>query len=428
MCSRIEVIYFLSALYSTNHFTHHVIKKIMLMLLKLQKSIQKFIKLIVSMLLGSTLAFSSASNAVTIIPDPPQINAKGFILIDFTTGKVIAEGNADMQLAPASLTKMMTSYIIGKELENGNIANDDNVMISENAWAKNFPESSKMFIEVGTEVSVNLLNQGIIVASGNDACVAMAEHIAGSESAFADLMNAHAEQLGMPSSFFENSHGLDSALHMTTPRDMATLASAIIREIPNEYIIYKQKSFTYNNIKQYNRNSLLWDKSLNVDGMKTGHTSNAGYSLVTSATKGDMRLVTVVMGADSVRARKVESKKLLNYGFRFFETITPYKAGEKFATNRIWMGDKEKVDLGILLDTTMTIPRGQRKNLKATFELTQQLTAPLAKGSVVGKLFLQLDGEDIAQYPLVTLQEVNEGKFFSKIMDYIKLFIAPLFE
>ena len=396
--------------------------------LKFKKSARTLINFLSKTLLSSTLALSSISYAIAIIPDAPQINAKGFILVDFTTGKVIAEGNADMQLAPASLTKMMTSFIIGKELENGNISNSDKVMISENAWAKNFPDSSKMFIEVGTEVPVNLLNQGIIVASGNDACVAMAEHIAGSESAFADLMNAHAEQIGMSSSFFENSHGLDSSSHMTTPRDMATLASAIIREVPKEYAIYKQKSFTYNNIKQYNRNSLLWDKSLNVDGMKTGHTSNAGYSLVTSATKGDMRLVTVVMGTDSERARKVESKKLLNYGFRFFETITPYKAGEKFATNRIWMGDKEQVDLGILLDTPITIPRGQRKNLKANFELNQQLTAPLAKGTVVGKLFLQLEGEDIAQYPLVTLQEVNEGSFFSKIIDYIKLFFAQLFE
>jgi len=377
-----------------------------------------------SILFSTTLTLTPIAHAISVIPDAPQINAKGFILIDHTTGKVIAEGNADAQLAPASLTKMMTSYIIGKELESGNIKNDDLVMISENAWAKNFPDSSKMFIEVGTEVSVNLLNQGIIVASGNDACVAMAEHIAGSESAFADLMNAHAEQLGMSSSFFENSHGLDSTEHMTTPRDMATLARAIIREVPEEYAIYKQKSFTYNKIKQYNRNSLLWDKSLNIDGMKTGHTSNAGYSLVTSATKGNMRLVTVVMGTASERARKVESKKLLNYGFRFFETITPYKAGEKFVSNRVWMGDRETVDLGISLDTPITIPRGQKKNLEANFELNQQLTAPLAKGTVVGTLFLQLDGKDVAKYPLVTLNEVNEGSLFSRLVDYVKLQFA----
>jgi D-alanyl-D-alanine carboxypeptidase (penicillin-binding protein 5/6) len=380
-----------------------------------------FMTLISSALLSASFVISPLAQAITIIPDAPKINAKGFILIDFTTGKVIAEGNADTQLAPASLTKIMTSYIIGKELENGNVNNSDKVMISENAWAKNFPDSSKMFIEVGTEVSVNLLNQGIIVASGNDACVAMAEHIAGSESAFADLMNAHAEQLGMSSSFFENSHGLDSTSHMTTPRDMATLAIALIRDVPEEYAIYKQKSFTYNNIKQYNRNTLLWDKSLNVDGMKTGHTSNAGYSLVTSATKNDMRLVTVVMGTESERARKVESKKLLNYGFRFFETITPYKAGEKFVANRIWMGDKENVNLGVVTDTPITIPRGQRDKLNANIELNQTLKAPLAKGSLVGTLFLQLDGNDIAKYPLVTLEEVNEGSLFSRLVDYVKL-------
>jgi D-alanyl-D-alanine carboxypeptidase (penicillin-binding protein 5/6) len=369
------------------------------------------------------LLFTNVSLAAPIIPNPPEINAKGYILIDYTTGKVIAEGNADAQLEPASLTKMMTSYIIGKELQAGNISNDDKVLISETAWAQNpvFAGSSLMWIEAGSEVPVKLLNQGIIVASGNDACVAMAEHIAGSESAFADLMNAHAEQLGMSSSYFENSHGLHSNNHITTPRDMAILARAIVRDVPEEYKIYKQKSFTYNKIKQYNRNSLLWDKSLNVDGMKTGHTSQAGYSLVASATKNDMRLISVVMGTKSERARKVESKKLLNYGFRFFETIIPYKAGEKFVANKVWMGDIDKVDLGILSDTPITIPRGQRKNLQANFKLERQLKAPIAKGEVVGKLFLQLNGEDIAEYPLVTLQEVNEGSLFSRLVDYVKL-------
>ncbi len=371
---------------------------------------------------GLLLATSSVvATAANIIPSAPKINAEGFILLDHTTGHVIAQGNADVQLEPASLTKMMTSYIIGKEIETGNISLDDKVLISENAWAKKFPDSSKMFIEVGTEVPVELLNQGIIVASGNDACVAMAEHIAGSESAFADLMNAHAEQLGMLGSNFQNSHGLHGTEHYTTPRDMATLASALITDVPNEYAVYKQKHFTYNNIKQYNRNSLLWDKSMNVDGLKTGHHSKAGYNLVTSATKGGMRLVTVVMGAKSQQARKIESKKLLNYGFRFFETITPYKAGESFATNRVWMGDIKNVDLGILNDTAITIPRGQRKNLEANFKLDRQLKAPLAKGEVVGKVFLELDGEALAEYPLVTLQEVNEGSMFSRLVDYMKL-------
>lgn len=381
---------------------------------------------IISLIGLFSLSISSLSHAV-IMPDPPKINAKGHILIDYHTGKVISEENADMQLAPASLTKMMTSYIIGTEIKAGNIKTTDMVPISKNAWATGnpvFKGSSLMFLEVGTEVSVSDLNQGIIIASGNDACVAMAEHIAGSESAFADMMNAHAQQLGMTSSYFENSHGLDSTEHVTTPRDMATLGIALIRDVPEEYVLYKKKSFTFNNIKQHNRNSLLWDKSMVVDGIKTGHTSQAGYSLVTSATKGDMRLVSVVMGTESERARKVESKKLLNYGFRFFETFSPYKAGEKFASNRVWMGDIKEVDLGILTDTPITIPRGQRKNLKANFELDKQLKAPLSKGSVVGKVYLQLDGEDIAQYPLVTLQEVNQGGIFSRLVDYVKLQFA----
>ncbi len=370
-----------------------------------------------------TLSVSSFANAV-IIPDAPSINAKGHILIDYNTGKVISESNADVQLAPASLTKMMTSYIIGTEIASGNISPEDKVTISENAWATGnpvFKGSSLMFLEVGKEIPVKDLNNGIIVASGNDACVAMAEHIAGSEDAFADLMNAHAQQLGMSSSFFENSHGLDSTEHVTTPRDMATLGTALIRDVPEEYVLYKQKSFTFNNIKQHNRNGLLWDKSMNVDGIKTGHTSQAGYSLVTSATKGGMRLVSVVMGTDSERARKVESKKLLNYGFRFFETYTPYKAGDVLTTNRVWMGDVEEIVLGMLTDALVTIPRGQRKNLKATFELSRQLKAPIAKGEVVGTVFLQLNNEDIAQYPLISLKEINKGGIFSRLIDYVKL-------
>ncbi|MGB1197659.1 MAG: serine hydrolase [Thalassotalea sp.] len=381
-------------------------------------------KKLISLIGTLALTVCSASFAATIIPPPPKIDAKGHILIDYSTGKVIAEENSDVLLAPASLTKMMTSYIIGKELQNGNITENDKVKISENAWATGnpiFKGSSLMFLEVGKEVEVSLLNRGIIISSGNDACVAMAEHIAGSEGAFTDLMNAHAEQLGMSSSYFENSHGLDSQEHKTTPRDMATLASALIRDVPEEYALYKEKSFKYNNIPQYNRNRLLWDKSMNVDGLKTGHTSQAGYSLVTSATKGEMRLISVVMGTDSQRARTVESKKLLNYGFRFFETYTPYQAGEKFVSDRVWMGDTKQVDLGILESTPITIPRGNRKNLKANFELSRQLTAPLNKGEVVGTVFLQLNGEDIANYPLVTLQEVKEGGMFSRLVDYVKL-------
>jgi D-alanyl-D-alanine carboxypeptidase (penicillin-binding protein 5/6) len=367
------------------------------------------------------LSFSLFAQAVVIIPPAPSVAASGYILLDANTGDVIAEQNADMQLAPASLTKIMTMYVIGQELQAGNIALDDQVTISEKAWAKNFPDSSKMFIEVGTLVSVSDLMHGIVIQSGNDACVAMAEHIAGSEEAFASMMNAHAAKLGMNASHFVNSHGLHDSEHFTSPRDMALLSRALIRDNPEEYTLYSEKEFTYNGIRQYNRNSLLWDKALSVDGIKTGHTSDAGYSLITSATQGDMRLVSVVMGTDSERARKVENKKLLRYGFRFFESVEPYKAGHSFVAHRIYMGDRKTVDLGITQDVSLTIPRGQAKNLKANFIIDRQLQAPLQKGEVVGVLSLQIENETIADYPLVALQDVNEGGMFDKALDYFRL-------
>nr|WP_153912820.1 serine hydrolase [Shewanella sp. TC10] len=368
-----------------------------------------------------SVSFSSlAANAPMVMPNAPTVAAKAYVLMDYNSGRVIAESNAYESLNPASLTKMMTSYVIGHEVKVGNISLEDEVTISKKAWSKNFPDSSKMFIEVGKKVTVEDLNRGIIIQSGNDACVAMAEHIAGTEDGFVDLMNSWSKQLGMTQSYFENSHGLDSDNHKTTAYDMALLGAALIRDVPDEYRVYAEKSFTFNGIKQYNRNGLLWDNSLNVDGIKTGHTSGAGYNLVSSATNDGMRLITVVMGTNSESARKAESKKLLNYGFRFFETITPYKAGDTFVTQKIWYGDRETVDLGVVTDTPITINRGQAKNLEANFELTKPLTAPLAKGETVGRIFFQLNGKDIAEFPLVTLNEVNEGSWFSKLMDYFK--------
>ncbi len=368
--------------------------------------------------------FCLAANAAVVTPPPPNVDGEGFVLMDYDTGHVIASKNADMQIFPASLTKMMTTYVIGKELEAGNISMDDEVTISENAWAKKFPDSSKMFIEVGTQVKVADLIRGIIIQSGNDACVAMAEHVAGSEDAFASMMNAHAQSLGMTGSHFVNSHGLHDPEHYVTPSDMAILSRALVSETREIYDIYSEKEFSYNGIKQYNRNSLLWDKSLNVDGIKTGHTSDAGYSLITSAEQGGMRLVAVVMGTDSERSRKVENKKLLRYGFRFYETVTPYEAGESFVAHRIYMGDRDTVDLGINQATPITIPRGQAENLEANFELDKKLEAPLAKGEVVGTLYIQLEGKDVAEYPLVTLQEVNEGGLLDRVWDWAMLQIG----
>jgi D-alanyl-D-alanine carboxypeptidase (penicillin-binding protein 5/6) len=371
-------------------------------------------------LIFTSLTFCFATSARPVnIPKAPEISAKGYLLIDATSGAVLVENNADEQLAPASLTKMMTSYIVGREIAAGNVALNDKVLVSENAWARNFPDSSKMFIEVGTYVTVQDLNRGIIIQSGNDACVAIAEHIAGSEDAFADLMNAYAEKLGMFGSNFRNSHGLPDPEHYTTPRDMALLAKALINDVPEEYAIYAEKEFTYNNIKQYNRNSLLWDRSLNVDGIKTGHTSEAGYSLVSSATRDDMRLIAVVMGTRSEQARKAESKKLLNYGFRFYETVKPLAAGETLVSQRVWYGDRENIDLGTLSDISVTIARGRAKDLKAEFELSQTLEAPVNKGDQVGRIHFILEGEDIADVPLVALHDVEQGGWFSRLIDYL---------
>ncbi|GLR70494.1 D-alanyl-D-alanine carboxypeptidase [Agaribacter marinus] len=375
-------------------------------------------------LILTPLLLANIAHAAIVIPPAPSVEASGFLLVDHSNGHVIASKNGEQRLNPASLTKIMTVYVVGKEIQAGNISLEDEVTISENAWAKNFPDSSKMFIEVGTKVTVNELLQGIIVQSGNDACVAIAEHIAGSESAFASMMNAHAASLGMTQSNFVNSHGLHDAEHYTSPRDMSLLSSALIEELPDMYAYYSQKEFSYNGIKQFNRNSLLWDKSLNVDGIKTGHTSDAGYSLITSATQGDMRLVSVVMGTESQRARKAENKKLLRYGFRFFESVSPYKAGDSFVAHRIYMGDKDTVELGINNDTHLTIPRGQADKLKAHFEISEQLQAPMDKGQEVGILQLKLDDKVVATYPLVTLEEVQEGGLIDKAMDYISLKIG----
>ncbi|MDW2032892.1 serine hydrolase [Vibrio sp. 665] len=388
----------------------------------------KFVKsiLVSSVALSATFAQSALASPI-VVPDTPQIAAKGYVLMDYHSGKVLAEKEMNTKLSPASLTKMMTSYVIGQELARGNISEDDDVTISENAWAKNFPDSSKMFIEVGTTVKVRDLNRGIIVQSGNDACVAMAEHIAGSEDAFVDLMNAWANTLGMTNSHFANVHGLDNAELYSTPYDMALLGKALIRDVPNEYRVYSEKKFTYNGITQYNRNGLLWDKSMNVDGIKTGHTSNAGYSLVSSATEGQMRLVAVVMGTKDANARKSESKKLLSYGFRFFETVAPHKAGETFVEEKVWMGNKDTVALGLDQDTYVTLPRGEAKNLKASFVLEKELEAPINKGDVVGKLYYQIDGEDIAEYPLMALETVEQGSLFSRMWDYIVLLFKSFF-
>lgn len=388
-----------------------------------------------TLLLATTISVSAQAQVLSppsvapMVPEAPAIAAKSYVLMDYASGQILVSENADEKLPPASLTKMMTSYILAQALKEGKVKNEDMVTISEAAWAQNFPGSSVMFLEVGKEVSIEALNRGIIIQSGNDATVAVAEHLAGSVNSFADLMNAWAARLGMTNSHFVTPHGLHSDAMYTTARDMALLGQALIRDVPEEYKIYSEKSFVFNGITQHNRNSLLWDKSLQVDGIKTGHVEAVGYNLVSSATQEDMRLIAVVIGANSERSRAAESKKLLTYGFRFFQTVSPYAAGTKLMDQPILLGDKSSVQLGVDQAVSVTIPRGQAKDLQADFTLdSASLRAPLAKGERVGTLHLKLNDKDVATLPLVALEDVQQGGFFSRMIDYIKLFVTGLFK
>jgi len=368
-------------------------------------------------------------NAMALVPAPPELSAKSYVLMDYESGKIIVEHNPDMPVPPASLTKMMTSYVVSAEIADGNLKLTDQVHISKNAWAQNpaFNGSSLTWIEVNTEVSVQDLLKGVIIQSGNDASVALAEHIAGSEDVFAQLMNQHAAKLGMMNTHFKNSNGLPVEGHISTAKDLALLTAAMIKNYPEEYAYYKEKWFTYNGIKQPNRNSLLWDQSLNVDGVKTGHTDAAGYCLVSSATKDSMRLISVVMGTKSKNTRKVEGKKLLSYGFRFYETVKPLQAGKKLHQQSIWMGEKDMVDLGIAKDIYLTIPRGKAKKLKARYVVEKDLEAPIRKGQLVGKIFFSLGEDNIAEHPLVALEEIKEAGFFGRMSDSVSRWIKGVF-
>ncbi|BEK73282.1 D-alanyl-D-alanine carboxypeptidase DacA [Enterobacter asburiae] len=364
-------------------------------------------------------------NIKTMIPGVPQIDAESYILIDYNSGKVLAEQNADARRDPASLTKMMTSYVIGQAMKAGKFKESDLVTIGNDAWATGnpvFKGSSLMFLKPGMQVAVSQLIRGINLQSGNDACVAMADFAAGSQDAFVGLMNSYVTALGLKNSHFQTVHGLDADGQYSSARDMALIGQALIRDVPNEYSIYKEKEFTFNGIRQTNRNGLLWDNSLNVDGIKTGHTDKAGYNLVASATEGQMRLISAVMGGRTFKGRETESKKLLTWGFRFFETVNPLKAGKEFASEPVWFGDNDRASLGVDKDLYLTIPRGRMKDLKASYVLNStELHAPLQKNQVVGTINFQLDGKTIDQRPLVVLQEIPEGNFFGKIIDYIKL-------
>ena len=364
------------------------------------------------------------------IPEPPSPNVRAYLLMDYASGRVLFGKAYEDQIDPASLTKMMTSYVIGQEIKLGRLHLNDMVTISEKAWSKNYSDSSKMFIEVGREVPVELLNKGIIIASGNDACIAMAEHIAGSESSFASLMNEWAKIIGLKNSHFVNSHGLYDENHYSTAYDMALLGRALIKDLPEEYAIYSEKEFSFNGIKQYNRNKLLWDTTINADGIKTGHLSQVGYNLVASAVhpSNGMRLISVIIGDVSEKERAAHSKELLRYGMRFYEPYTAFKQGQALATKEVRLGDRDSISIGTLNDVSLVVPINSVSRLKAEYSLDQKnLTAPIKKGAKIGVLNLSLDGKVIYKTNLVSLDEVNEGGFFSRTWDHIVIFFKNLF-
>ncbi|MCV9879975.1 serine hydrolase [Brenneria izbisi] len=365
------------------------------------------------------------------LPAVPQIEAKAFILMDYHSGKVLAESNADERLDPASLTKIMASYVIGQAIKTGKISPTDEVTVGRDAWATGNPVlrgSSLMFLKPGDRIPVSELNKGIVIQSGNDASIALADYVAGSQDAFVSLMNNYVKALQLTNTQFRTVHGLDAPGQYSTARDMALLGQALIRDVPEEYALHKEKEFTFNNIRQPNRNRLLWSTNLNVDGIKTGHTNGAGHNLVASATQGDMRLISVVLGAETDGIRFRESEKLLTWGFRFFETITPIKAGATFTTQRVWFGTQKEARFGVAEDAALTIPKGQMKNLKASFTLLQpQLSAPLAKNQVVGTIDFQLDGKSIEQRPLVALDDIPQSGFFSRLWDTVMMKVQQWF-
>lgn len=382
-----------------------------------------------TVLLSSLTLFSmvgqanSPTNNPTLIPAAPQIAAKSYLLMDANTGDVIVEHNGDLQLPPASLTKMMSTYVASHELAKNNIHLNDEVRVSINAWKA---EGSRMFIKEGTTVSVEQLLKGIIIQSGNDATIALAEHIAGSESAFADYMNRYASNIGMTHTHFSNATGWPAPDHVTTATDLAKLARGIINEFPDHYVWYSEKEFTYNNITQPNRNLLLW-RDPSVDGIKTGHTQDAGYCLVASAKKDDMRLISVVMGTASEEARAGESQTLLTYGFRFYQTLTLLEKNKEITKTKLWMGKQNEVKLGVLDNVLATIPRGKQGLVETAFVVNKTIKAPVKTGDALGTLTLTLEGKILNTLPLVALENVEKGNIFKQLIDYVILLFKSLF-
>ena len=367
-----------------------------------------------------TLFFASVL-AFAQVP-PPVVAANSWLMLDYTSGQVLASRDPDKRIEPASLTKLMTAYITFSALREGKIKREQEVPVSEKAWKM---EGSRMFIEPGKPVTVGELIQGMIVQSGNDACVALAEAIAGSTDAFVHIMNQEAKRLGMVNTHFTNTTGLPDAAHYTTARDLSILAAAVVRDFPEDYSTYSQKEFRYNNIPQRNRNRLLWTDPT-VDGMKTGHTESAGYCLIASAKRGERRIITVVTGTSSEAARAEESLKLLNHGFLFYDTVRLYSAAQAVSTLPVWKGASNEVQAGFQRDFLMTVPKDQANKLKVDFVSLQPVIAPIAKGQQVGTLKVSLDGRALGEYPVLALQEVPLAGWFGRTWDALRLWIKSL--
>ena len=376
--------------------------------------------------LAALLLLPSFSYAATVLSAPPELNNKSYVLMDYETGQILAAKNENEKLAPASMTKMMTSYIIEQKLLKGELTENEQVRMNESAWCRGSSTESCMYVPLNGTATVLEMLRGIIIQSGNDASKAMAEHIAGNEGTFAHMMNQEAKRVGMVNTHFINSTGMPADGHYSTAKDMAVLAQHIIKDSSKYYPIYSEKEFTFNGIKQGNRNALLYTDP-SVDGLKTGHTEEAGYCLTTSSKRGPMRLISVIFGTPSMNERASQTRTLLAWGFANFETANVQPANVVLAKAKVWFGKEDEVQIGLADNFNVTMPKGQADKIKTQIVVQPKLNAPLAKGQVVGKLVASLDGKVIAEKPLVALKPVEEAGFFARMIDHIKQFLSNLF-
>lgn len=376
--------------------------------------------------LSLSLLLAASSAFAFVVPNPPVLENKAYVLMDFDSGKVLAASNEHVQLEPASLTKMMTSYIVEHSLTTGRLKETDPVSVSEYAWCRGTSAEYCMYLPLHSQASVLDMLRGVIIQSGNDASKALAEHIGGSEPAFAEIMNSEAKRLGMKDTNFMNATGLPDPAHLTSAHDMAVLARAIIKDNAKYYPIYAEKEFTWNGIKQGNRNALLYTDPT-VDGLKTGHTENAGYCLVASSKRGKMRLISVVMGTTSMQARADQTRALFNWGFSSFETIKPLQAGKILADAPVWFGSESTVKAGLDRDLSITLPRGKKDGIQAVTRILPDLEAPIAKGQAIGEVVVTLNGETIAKQPVVAMAAVEETNVVVRLWHYLKRFLSQLF-